>query len=98
MNRKNKSKYMTYDRRAVLLKTTVLEIVETREYENGSYKTVFKVIHPQENEPKTCVLWERSCMQVGDKIDMKGVFKEDIFLAYSAMVYKNGNLWNAKTI
>ena len=94
MNRKNKSKYMTYDRRAVLFKTTVLEIVETREYENGSYKTIFKVRHPQEIEPKTCVLWERSCMQVGDKIEMKGIFKEDIFLAYSAMVYKNGNLSN----
>ena len=95
MNRKNKSQFMTHDKRSVLFKTTVVEIVEAKEFENGSFKTVFKVIHPQENEPKTCVFWERSCMQVGDKIEMKGIFKDDIFLAYSAMVNRYGNLSNS---
>ena len=95
MNRKNKSQFMTYDKRSVIFKTTVVEIVEAKEFENGSFKTVFKVIHPQENEPKTCVFWERSCMQVGDKIEMKGIFKDDIFLAYSAMVNRYGNLSNS---
>ena len=94
-NRTQKHQFMTYDKRSVIFKTTIVEIVEAKEFENGSFKTVFKVIHPQENEPKTCVLWERSCMQVGDKIEMKGIFKDDIFLAYSAMVNRYGNLSNS---
>ena len=95
MNRKNKKQFMTYDKNAVYFNSEVVEIVEQTECPNGKFKTVFKVNHPQENEPKTCVLWERSCMQVGDKIEMKGIFKEDIFLAYSAMVNRYGNLSNS---
>ena len=92
MSHKNKSQFKTYDKRAVFFKTTVTEIIEAKELENGSFKTTFKVIHPQENKPKLCVLWERSCMQAGDKIEMKGIFKDNIFVAYSAMVYKRGNI------
>lgn len=92
-HRNHKRQFMTWDRNAVFFKTTVIEVVEQTECANGKFKTVFKVNHPQENEPKTCVLWERSCMQAGDKIDMKGVFKDNIFIAYSAMVTKqHGNL------
>lgn len=87
-NRTQKRQFMTYDRRAVLFKATVVEIVEQIECSNGRTKTTFKVTHPQINEPKTCILWERSCMQVGDKIEMKGIFKDNIFIAYSAMVHK----------
>ncbi len=87
-NRAQKRQFMTYDKNSVLFKTTVVEVLEQIECSNGRFKTTFKVIHPQENEPKTCILWERSCMQVGDKIEMKGIFKDNIFIAYSAMVYK----------
>ena len=98
-NRYHTRQYMTYDKNAVLFKTTVLEIVEKTECSNGNFKTVFKVQHPQETDPKTCVLWQRSCMEVGDKIEMKGIFKDNIFIAYSALVYKrNGNIWNTTRI
>ena len=92
-NRNQKNKFMTYDKNAVFFKSTVLEILEQTECSNGRFKTVFKVRFPQGTEPKTCILWERSCMEVGDKIDLKGIFKDNIFIAYSAMVTKkNGNI------
>ena len=92
-NRFQKRQFMTWDKNAVFFKSTVVEVVEKTECANGRFKTVFKVNHPEEKEPKTCILWERSCMEKGDKIEMKGIFKDSIFIAYSAMVHKqNGNL------
>lgn len=95
MNRKNKGKFMTHDKNAVYFNSKVVEIVEQTECSNGKFKTVFKVAQSEENEPKTCILWERSCMQVGDKIKMEGVFKDNIFIAYSAMVNRYENISNS---
>ena len=94
MNKKNKRKFVTHDKNAVFFKSIVLDVIEKeKETANGTFKTLFKVQHPTKNEPLTCVLWERSSMDIGDKIDIKGIFKDNIFIAYSAMVHKNyGNI------
>ena len=94
-NRIQKRKFMTYDKNTVYFNSQVVEIVEQTECANGKFKTVFKVAKSEENEPKTCILWERSCMQVGDKIKMEGVFKDNVFIAYSAMVNRYGNISNS---
>lgn len=92
-NRKN-NHYMTYDKNAILYKGKILDIKEhNKECENGTFKNVFTVsINGQE---KTCVLFERSCMEKGDLIDIKGRIKDDVFVCYSAMVMKNARIQNA---
>ena len=90
-----KRNFSSYDKNTVFFQSKVLEIInQNQECTNGAIRNCFKVQHPTKNEPLTCVLWERSCMNTGDKIDLKGVFKEGIFVAYSAMVYRNGNISN----
>ncbi len=90
-----KRNFSSYDKNTVFFQSKVLEIInQNQECANGTIRNYFKVQHPIKNEPLTCVLWERSCMNTGDKIDLKGVFKDGIFIAYSAMVYRNGNISN----
>ena len=90
-----KRNFSSYDKNTVFFQSKVLEIInQNQECANGAIRNYFKVQHPTKNEPLTCVLWERSCMNTGDKIDLKGVFKDGIFVAYSAMVYRNGNISN----
>lgn len=99
MKQRNKSKYMTYDKNVVFLKSTVLEVIERdKQMPSGTFRTLFKIKHPSKEGALTCVLWERHCMEEGEKIEMKGVYKENIFVAYSAMTHKkqtekqNGNI------
>ena len=96
MNRKNKSQFMSYDKNAVFFQSEIKDIMnKNQECSNGVIRNWFKVQHPTKDELLTCVLWERSCMDIGDKVDLKGVFKEGCFVAYSAMVTKvrnNGNI------
>ena len=78
-NRIQKRKFMSHDKNTVYFNSQVVEIVEQTECANGKFKTVFKVAKSEENEPKTCILWERSCMQVGDKIKITTVEDEFVY-------------------
>lgn len=94
-NRKNKQKFMTHDKRTVFFQSKIIEILEkNKECSNGAFKNVFKVQHPTKDELLECILWERSVMETGDKIDIKGFFKDNLFICYSAMVNKYGNIQN----
>jgi hypothetical protein len=93
MNHKNKSQFMTYDKNATIFQSQIVEIMnKNQECSNGKTRNCFKVKHPTKDELLTCVFWERSCMEVGDKVDLKGVFKEGCFVAYSAMVNRYANI------
>lgn len=81
--------FMTYDKNTTFFQSQIVEIMnKNQECSNGAIRNCFKVKHPTKEELLTCVLWDRSCMEIGDKIDLKGVFKDDCFIAYSAMVRK----------
>ena len=89
-NRFQKRQFLTHDPNTVYFNSTVLEIVEkNKECANGKFKNVFKCAHPEKKEGITCILWERNCLDVGDKIKMEGKFKDEIFIAYSAMVHRH---------
>ena len=93
--KRNNRNFMTYDKNSVFASTRIIDIKEhNKECSNGSFKNVFTAM--LNGEEKTCVLWERSCMEKGDLIDMKGIFKDNIFICYSAMVRKNGNFSDTK--
>ena len=93
MNRNNKGQFTSYDRNTCYFNTTVLSVEEkNKECQNGKFKNVFKCAYSDKPEGITCILWERSCLEAGDKIRMDGKFKDNIFIAYSAMVFKNANI------
>lgn len=94
-NRRQKKQFMTHDKNKVYFPSEILEVVEQTECQNGKFKTTFKVNHPSKDEPLTCILWERSCMRAGDKVYLTGVFKDNAFIAYSAMVNRYGNISNS---
>ena len=89
-NRNSKRQFMSYDKNAVFFQGEIKEIMtKNQECSNGTFRNHFKVKHPTKDEDLVCVLWSRSCMEVGDKVDLKGIFKDGCFVAYSAMCHKS---------
>lgn len=96
MNRKNRGQFMTYDKNTCYFNSTIISVEEkNKECSNGKFKNVFTCKHPNKENGITCILWQRSSLEAGDKIKMDGKFKDEVFIAYSAMVQKNGNIPNA---
>lgn len=65
----------------VIVESEVIEILESnKEYENGNIKNVLKCESRKIPDGQLCVLWNRTTVEVGDKVQMQGYFKEDIFI------------------
>lgn len=87
MRRKKKtSKFID---EAILVKATVTEIIEKNKEYADQFKNVFKCAS-RTGIDKMCILWGRSNIDVGDEIQMKGRFKDDVFLAWSTIITKKG--------
>ena len=88
MRRKKKSisKYAT---EAVIIETTITEVIEKNKIYSEKIKNVFKCSSSTGTD-KTCIIWGRRNLDVGDKIQMQGRIKDDIFLAWSLIIIKKG--------
>ncbi len=83
-----------YEDEAILVSSVITEIIEENaEYPNGKIKNVFKCKSSTDPEGRLCILWGRSCLEIGCAIDMKGRTvkngDKDVFLAWSALVKKS---------
>lgn len=87
MSRKKKKTSKFIDE-AILVKATVTEIIEKNKEYSHRFKNVFKCAS-QTGIDRMCILWGRSNIDVGDEVQMKGRFKDDVFLAWSAVIRKN---------
>lgn len=85
MRRKKKtSKFID---EAILVNTTITEIIEKNKEYSYRFKNVFKCAS-KTGIDKMCILWGRSNIDVGDEVQMQGRFKDDVFLAWSIQILK----------
>lgn len=75
---------------AVLVRTTITEIIESNKPYGDRYKNVFKCSSQKNPEGRMCVLWGKYNLEVGYEIEMKGRNVEqagnNIFLAWSIQI------------
>ena len=71
----------------LLIDTVITEILELNKEYAERIKNVFKCASST-GEDRLCVLWGRSNISVGDRVQMKGRMKDDIFLAWSLIIMK----------
>lgn len=87
MSRKKKKTSKFIDK-AILVKATVTEIIEKNKEYSHQIKNVFKCAS-QTGVDRMCILWGRSNIDIGDEVQMKGRFIDDVFLAWSVLITKN---------
>lgn len=94
MSRRFYKRTSKYEDEAVLLHSVVTEVLEKNaEYPNDRIKNVFRV-KSKNPEGRLCVLWGRSCVEVGCEIQAKGRIvnngDKEVFLCWSALIMKRG--------
>lgn len=89
MARKRKKRQPSkYEKDAVLVSATVNKIDFINLEVNGKLKTVFYCPSYICPEGRMCIAWGRTNIQIGDEIQMKGRFVDDVFLVWSLMISK----------
>ena len=73
---------------SVIATGEVLSIDFINKEVGNNLKTVFYVSSTQHIDGRQCVIWGRQNFKVGDKVEMKGRFSNDIFLAWSLQYSK----------
>lgn len=88
--RKRKKYVSKFEDSALLVSSKIIEIVESnKEYPTkDKVKNVFKCATSSDYDPKMCVYWGRLKISVGDEIQMKGRFKDNVFLVWGLLITK----------
>lgn len=77
---------------AVIVRTTIIEMIEKKKPYGDRYKNVFKCSSKKNPDGRMCVLWGAYNLDVGYEIEMKGRNIEqgdqDIFLAWGVQIIK----------
>lgn len=83
---------------AVIVRTTITEIIERNKPFGDRFKNVFKCSSQKKPEGRMCVLWGKYNLEVGYEIEMKGRNVEQngnsIFLAWSIQIINTHNKEN----
>lgn len=91
MSRHRKKKYVSkYTDQSVWVKDKrILKIEQQNAEVNDKFKTVFYVESKEKPEGRMCIAWGRTTFQEGDFVDMKGRFKDDVFLVWTLLYKRN---------
>ena len=73
----------------LLIETVITEIIESNKEYAEKIKNVFKC-ESRSGEAQLCILWGHSSISVGDRVQMRGRMKDDVFLAWSLNILKKG--------
>ena len=87
---RKRNRISKYTDEAVLIETTITEVLEHNKEYSERIKNVFKCAS-RIGEDRLCILWGRSNISAGDKIQMKGRIKDDVFLAWDLMILKKAD-------
>ena len=82
------NKYISkYENELMLVSAIVSEIIESNtECKNGNTKNVFKCESCKNPDGQLCIFWGRTTICSGDKIQMKGRYKDDVFLVWDMFI------------
>ena len=69
----------------------VIKIEEQNKEYAGKFKTVFYIPSKTNPQGKMCIAWHKTHFKLNDYIDLKGRFKDDVFIAYSTMIRFRAN-------
>lgn len=89
MGRRKKKIFKTskWESEACLIESEILRFEERNLIQKDKWKNVF-YCKSKNPEGRMCVYWGRTIAEVGDKVEMKGRFKDDIFIVWSMMIRK----------
>ena len=78
---------------ASLIDTKILEIEESNieYYDSKTNKYRFKSVFYCEStsgQPRMCVFWDKTSVQIGDEVQLKGRLKDDIFLVWELIIMR----------
>lgn len=80
---------------AVIVRTSIIEIIEKNKPYGNRYKNVFRCSSEKNPNGRICVLWGKFNLEIGYEIEMKGRNIEQsgdsIFLAWGINILKTHN-------
>lgn len=78
---------------AVIISATVNKIELLNAEVNGKLKSVFYCPSYYAPEGRMCVYWGgRTCVEVGDRVEMKGRYVDGVFLVWQLLVDKRNRV------
>lgn len=75
----------------VLVPTKVLRIEEQNTVINDKFKTVFYCQSVKKPEGVMCVAWGKTSIKEGDGVELKGRYKDGVFIVWSIQIKNREN-------
>lgn len=97
MRRRYKRQISKYEEQALNAEGKIIKIDYKNQIVGEKYKTVFYVPSLLCPEGRRCVTWGHTNINVGDYVELKGRFNDDIFLCWSIKIIRKSESLNEVT-